>query len=327
MRFLDDAASNEVRNVVVDGAPNAGTVLTLTHWPGIVQPSGLAADLSAQMAFKFLRRGDDPHADVVTNNHFDQDGVVGIHALVHPELSLAHETLLVDVAAAGDFATFRHREAARASMALHAYADELRSPIADQLVGRPYAEQCSALYEATLPLLLPMVLEPDRFRSLWADDDASLTASEQALADGRVTLTEHPQVDLAVVHVAEDEPSRAGHRFAHASVSGVHPMALHNATECLRVLVVHGRRYRYVDRYETWVQYRSRLPLSRVDLRPLAEALTAAEPGSVTWSADAPSVLTPELTHTEESGLDEATVVDRLIAHLRRANPAWNPYA
>jgi hypothetical protein len=327
MRFLDDAASNEVRNVVVDGAPNAGTVLTLTHWPGIVQPSGLAADLSAQMAFKFLRRGDDPHADVVTNNHFDQDGLVGIHALVYPELSLAHEALLVDVAAAGDFATFRHREAARASMALHAYGDEARSPIADQLVGRPYAEQCALLYETTLPLLLPMVLEPERFRDLWVDDDASLTASEAAIADGRVTITEHPQVDLAVVHVPEDEPARSGHRFAHALVHGVHPMALHNATECLRILVVHGRRYRYVDRYETWVQYRSRLPLSRVDLEPLATALTAAEPGSAAWSADAPSVLTPELTHTDESGLDETTVVERLVAHLRSATPAWNPYA
>jgi hypothetical protein len=327
MRFLDDTAAADVPNVVVDGAPNAGTVLTLTHWPGIVQPPGLACDLSAQMAFAYLRRGDAPGAEVVTNNHFDQDGLVGIHAFVDPEASFAHEALLVDVAAAGDFARYHDRAAARASMALFTYADEQRSPIADQLAGRPYAEQCAVLYETTLPLLVPMVLEPDRFRDLWADDDASLTASEEALATGRITITEHPQVDLAVVHVADDEPARSGHRFAHATVLGVHPMALHRATDCLRVLTVHGRRYRYVDRYETWVQYRSRLPLPRVDLRPLAEMLTGDEPGAVIWTADAPSVLTPELGHDEESGLDAAVVIRRVIDHLRRAAPAWNPYA
>lgn len=327
MRFLDDVASVEVPNVVVDGAPNAGTVLTLTHWPGYVQPPGLAADLSAQMVFKFLRRGDDPHADVVTTNHFDQDGLVGIHAMIDPAASLAHEALLTDVAAAGDFGTYRYREAARASMALHAYGDETRSPIADRLAGKSYPEQCALLVEATLPLLLPMALDPDRFRDLWADEDAVLTASEEAFASGRVTITEDPRVDLAIVRVPDDEPERAGHRFAHLLSGGIHPMAVHNLTDCFRVLVVHGRRYRYTDRYETWVQYRSRLPLSRVDLGPLAQALTAAEPGGVVWSADAPSTLTPELRPDDESGLDEHLVIERLTAHLRAAPPAWNPYA
>lgn len=327
MRFLDDVASVEVPNVVVDGAPNAGTVLTLTHWPGYVQPPGLAADLSAQMVFKFLRRGDDPHADVVTTNHFDQDGLVGIHAMIDPAASLAHEALLTDVAAAGDFGTYRYREAARASMALHAYGDETRSPIADRLAGKPYPEQCALLVGATLPLLLPMALDPDRFRDLWADEDAVLTASEEAFASGRVTITEDPRVDLAIVRVPDDEPERAGHRFAHLLSGGIHPMAVHNLTDCFRVLVVHGRRYRYTDRYETWVQYRTRLPLSRVDLGPLAQALTAAEPGGVVWSADAPSTLTPELRPDDESGLDEHLVIERLTAHLRAAPPAWNPYA
>ena len=64
-----------------------------------------------------------------------------------------------------------------------------------------------------------------------------------------------------------------------------------------------------------------------MELQPLAEALTAAEPGATTWSADAPSVLTPELTHSGESALDPAMVVERLITHLRNAAPAWNPYA
>lgn len=73
----------DVANIVVDGSPNASTVLTLSHWPGIAQPHGLGTDLSAEMALRYL---DDPcdhaPAEAVTNNHFDQDGLVGIHALI-----------------------------------------------------------------------------------------------------------------------------------------------------------------------------------------------------------------------------------------------------
>ncbi len=110
-------------NVVVDGSPADGTVLCLSHWPGIVSPLRFAADLSAQMAFAYLDAYD-PHesATAVSNNHFDQDGLVSLYALVHPDRALARQGLLIDIARAGDFATFDGRDAARISMALSAYA-------------------------------------------------------------------------------------------------------------------------------------------------------------------------------------------------------------
>ncbi len=88
--------------MVVDGAPNANTVLSLTQRPGFPTPDRLAADLSAQMVFRYLDDGAGRHepARVVTDNHFDQDGLVGVFALVDPEAALAQRTLLEDVAAA-----------------------------------------------------------------------------------------------------------------------------------------------------------------------------------------------------------------------------------
>lgn len=50
-RYVGYSASADQPNVVVDGSPNHGTVLTLTHWPGYPQPPGFHFDLSAQMAF------------------------------------------------------------------------------------------------------------------------------------------------------------------------------------------------------------------------------------------------------------------------------------
>lgn len=70
------------------------------------------------------------------------------------------------------------------------------------------------LYERLLNQLLDMVLYPERFAELWTDEDRQLAQSEAALANGAITIEEYPDIDLAVVDIAESEPRRAGHRFA-----------------------------------------------------------------------------------------------------------------
>lgn len=321
-RPYEEAVS--VPNIVVDGSPNESTVLTLTHWPGIAQPQGLGADLSAEMAFNYLDRPQPhPPAEVVTNNHFDQDGLIGINALLDPDWSQQHRDRLVDIAAAGDFATYRHRDAARASMAIWAYAQPDRSPLGAALDG-PYPAACALLYDTCLPLVRDLATDVGRFRDLWQDEDADLTASEQAIENGSVTIEELPEVSLAVVTITTDLPG--GHRFASDFAELIHPMAINNATRCPRVLIVRGQGYLYVDRYETWVQYRSQRLPQRVDLAPLAEQLDAAEPGRCRWSATAASALVPTLrTEGSLSALSPRRVRDAVIAHLRTAPGAWDP--
>lgn len=307
--YLDYEESRARPNIVVDGSPNESTVLTLSHWPGTEAPPGLARDLSAQMAFAYVDAPvEHPPVHVVTNNHFDQDGLVSIHALTRPDEALRHRDLLIDVAAAGDFATYRDRRAARASMTL--------SKLAVDETDCSYSEVTDRLYRELLPQLMSITLDNDRYRALWADEDAELAASEQAIASGAVTIAERPDLDLAIVTIAATEPIRHGHRFGHAIFEGLHPMAIHNATERFRLLVIHDRRYRYVDRYETWVQYQTRATLPRVDMRPLADALTARETGSVTWQAGAPGDLSPELSHDSESSIDAAGLIELVAAHL-----------
>ena len=89
----------------MDGSPTDGTLLCLSHWPGIGSPARFAADLSAEMAFSYLEAFDQhPGAAAVSNNHFDQDGLVGVFALASPADALTRRDLLVEVARAGDFA-------------------------------------------------------------------------------------------------------------------------------------------------------------------------------------------------------------------------------
>src|SRR3954454_18249299 len=175
-------------NVIVDGAATPLTVLTLSHWPGAPTPDALKADLSAEIAFRYL---DHPElhvdADVVSNNHFDEDGLMSLYALVDPQGAMPRRALVEDVARAGDFGTFRSRDAARISFAISTLADPSRSPFGPSFFDRPYDEWADGLYVellARLPALLD-ALEPNR--ELWEDEDAELDRSEEALARGDVT--------------------------------------------------------------------------------------------------------------------------------------------
>jgi len=315
-------------NMVVDGSPTDGTTLTLTHWPGFPAPPGTEADLSAQMAFRYLRADRSLHGDAtaVTNNHFDQDGLVSVFALVDPRAALEREELLVDLAAAGDFGTYSIREAARASMVVAKWADARVSPLT---LPSEHEERVAALYDEAIGRLPELCDHTDRFRALWEEEDAALSASEKLLASGRVEIAERPELDLAMVDVPDDVELHGGHRFAHEWASGLHPMALHGATRGFTLLVRQGRRYEVTYRYESWVQFRSRPVRARRDLGVLAAELSAEEPGDATWRYDGSGALAPRLRLDGggESAIERDELLRRLEAFLATAPPDWDPYA
>jgi hypothetical protein len=320
-------------NVVVDGSPTEGTVLCLSHWPGIAGPAEFRADTSAEMAFLYVAAGAfDRHggAAAVSNNHFDQDGLVSVFALSEPEEALARRAVLVDVARSGDFATYSSREAARISMAIAAFATPERSPLDGLAEMDNYDDIAARLYTEVLGRLSELCDHPDRYRHLWEEEDATLAASEAAVRSGAVSIDEVPRLDLAVVSVPDGSvgAGAGGHRFAGAWVAGVHPMALHNATACGALLVTRGQHFEFTYRYESWVQYHSRTVRPRVDLAPLAELLNAEEPGAGTWVAGGAWELTPTVTlqGAEESAMAATRFRALVEAHLAHAPPAWDPY-
>jgi len=296
------AETIDVPNVVVDGSANRSTVLALSHWPGTSCPDELRADLSAEMAFRYLDRGADLHGDArfVTNNHFDEDGVVSMFTLIDPDAALAQRDFLIDVARVGDFGRFHDRDAARASMLISAWANQTGSRDA---------------YRAVLPLMPRLRDALEEHRDLWGPEDERLRKSEDAIATGRITIAEVPELDLAIVTAPHDlEP---------------HEMAVHNATTRLRVLTRRGRHLGLRYRYESWILLQSHRPLPRVDLAGLAVRLTALEPNGVAWSADPIDDLTPQLTPTGDgaSDLDADTFEAEVTGWLLAADETWSPYA
>ena len=331
MRYVPYDAAGDEPNIIVDGSATVATRLTLSHWPHSGTPGALKHDLSAGIVFRYLETAA-LHVDVdaVSNNHFDQDGLVGLYALIDPEEAWRRRELLLDLAAAGDFATFRHREAARAAFTLAAFADPALSPLGARLFEPPYAELTTALHDALLPRVAEILDHPERYRRYWEAEDGWLTESASALDTGRVTIREIPSVDLAVVVVDPALGLGPAHRFAlpRGLRVSVHPMVVHNATRRFRVLLAQGHRYQLQYRYETWVQYVSARPMPRVDLGPLAHRLTDAERGRAAWRFSGVNGTLPHLepadAHDSSLSLDELTGM--VVEFLTSAPPAWDPY-
>jgi hypothetical protein len=301
-----------VPHVVVDGSGQPGTVLTLSHWPGTPTPQVLRADLSAEIAFEYLGHPE-LHVDAayVTNNHCDQDGVVSVFALTDPAAALTRRARLIDIARAGDFGRFHDRDAARAAIAIANLEDSIDGDSYPELLGR-------------LPELAD---RPDRYREHWAEEDEHITLTEAAIADGTITITEDPELDVAVVRVPDAWRARAVHRFTMTDAGVAHPYAVHNATDRFVIVTVGGAVPDLRYRYETWVHYTSSRPRPRVDLTDLATELSRDDTAG-TWAFDGVDSLSPALHRIggEETTITDDAFLTRVTDTLRAARTTWGPY-
>jgi hypothetical protein len=327
-RYVPYAEAAQGPNIVIDGTPNGNTLLPLSHWPRSGTPWALKGDTSVEVVFNYL---DEPafHRDVVpvSNDHFDEDGLLGLHTMIEPEAALERRALLIDAAHAGDFAIYRDRRAARIAFAVSRLVDRRRSPWDAQAFPAAYPDYCAFVYPRLLERIGAIVADVEAHRELWQEEDALLTASERALESGEAAIEERAGADLAVVTVPVDWPDRPAHRFTQHRDVVIHPMAVHNRTACNRIATVCGDRLAFGYRYESWVQMVTHRPPPRVDLHPLAKALGAMETEGRAWRFDGVEQITPMLRpEGDRSSIAADTFLVVLEQALTTGAPAWDPY-
>jgi hypothetical protein len=329
MKFVPYDELGSRPNIIVDGAASPSTVLTLSHWPKSGTPAELKRDTSAEIVFAYLdSRALLVEVEAVSNNHFDEDGLVGVYTLLDPANAQGHRDLLLDVARAGDFGTYRDRNAARIAFAISAFADPEQSPLAPEVLALPYPALCARLYQELLEELPRMLANPANYEALWKAEDERLSASEALFESGEITIAEEPELDMAVVSIPEALSKQAVHRFTQTRSAECHPFAIHNRTERSRLLLVQGKRIEFQYRYESWVQYISRKIPARIDLNSLAAALNQQETSGGRWKFDGVDRITPRL-HLEDSASTSLSVGDferQLKRHLAEGKAAWDPY-
>jgi hypothetical protein len=296
----------------VDGMTPSGP--NLSHWPGNRTPLAWKADLSTGICLKFARAERAAQeqflagATVVLNDHYDTDGFGSLLAVLHPDVALPREELLLAAAATGDFGTLQ----------------TWRGFAIDRIVAH-LATPASPVHR-TFAGLSGSADHPEAFAQLYQDELALVQEQIDAGLRGAATRTRHR--DLGCCTVTTNGP--------------LHRMALNTLAGAYRVLHVQnsadGPSYRYHDRTESWFELLTIQSPLRRDLRPLAQTLGALEPprDGAQWCADAPNEPIPELYFgipaTQEYGqttrqlrpsaLPPATVERALLRHFAEQPPA-----
>ena len=194
-------------NIVVDGQAQGATVLTLSHWPWNITPPSLQRDTSTEIVFAYL---DNPkyHQNIplVSNSHFDEDGLLSMFAVTQPEQALQYRKLMVATSRAGDFAIYTDPEAARLSFVLAAYADPETSPLPGEIFARGPKEQVAGLYQHMLMELPKLLSDVAASREYWQAEYDHLRQSEADIESGIVTINELPVHDLDIINVPDHFP-------------------------------------------------------------------------------------------------------------------------
>jgi hypothetical protein len=317
----------------VDGAPRAGTVRTLSHWPGTPTPEALWDDVSAGIVVRAWARSDllPAGVELASVDHYDADGVIALGLLCIEGLAARHGPLLVEAARVGDFDVVSGRRAALVAFGLGALGDVDRAaPLLGSTVpGGDGIERTAWAATEALRILPSLVDDPERYRALWADEVDAYDAAARSFAEGWASIEEHPGIDLAVVRVEVAHPGAAAAAWAGAPL---HRAAVHSNTERLRVATIAAGHVEVRYRYESWVRLASRRPRPRVDLTAVATELTKAEPAGARWVFDGAGAITGALHVAERdtSSLDPERVVEIVGRHLEVLDagpPAWDPYS
>src|SRR2546422_1560697 len=116
--YRDDLAS--VPKLSVDGTVD--NAIHFSHWKGNKTPASVKADTSTEIALNLVSAPDRNELtrgiELVTNNHFDTDGVLSVWTVLTGARALELSDQLIPAAEAGDFSEFSNETGVRASIAI-----------------------------------------------------------------------------------------------------------------------------------------------------------------------------------------------------------------
>src|SRR5438105_7824038 len=138
-QFYSEAIA-DLPKLSVDGTVD--NAIHFSHWNGNQTPESVKADTSTETVLnvvaapncKELTQG----IDLVTNNHFDTDGVLSVWTMLTGERALELRDRLIAAAEVGDFCELSTENAVRASIVIQGSdspIDDAKSPLAQQLAN------------------------------------------------------------------------------------------------------------------------------------------------------------------------------------------------
>src|ERR1041385_2346832 len=187
--FYTEALAN-VPKLSVDGTVDNS--IHFSHWEANATPAQLKADTSTEIALNLVaspnRVALTNGIELVTNNHFDTDGVLSVWTVLNGERALAYRDLMISAAEAGDFSEYSSDDGVRVSIAIQG-SDQASpnnddgSPLARLLAGEKVDDDARA-YELVLPEVERLLMNINDYESLWREGWESVVAAIESFERG-----------------------------------------------------------------------------------------------------------------------------------------------
>jgi hypothetical protein len=193
--FYTDALENTPKLSVDGTVPNS---VHFSHWEGNETPEELKADTSTEIALNLVaspqRDSFTQGIELVTNNHFDCDGVLSCWTVLSGERALAYRDLLIAAAEAGDFSEHSSDDGVRVSIAIQGAEqsspnNDDGSPLAQMLAGREFATRIidndALAYELVFPAVERLLTNVNAYEPLWRDGWKAVAEAIESFESGR----------------------------------------------------------------------------------------------------------------------------------------------
>ena len=321
--FYNDAIA-DLPKLSVDGTVD--NAVHFSHWKGNETPESVKADTSTETVLNVVAAPNrlelTRSIELVTNNHFDTDGVLSVWSMLAGERALDLRDRLIAAAEAGDFSELSSADGVRASIVIQGSdspIDKSGSPLAAKLAGAPVEDEAES-YVLVLPQVEDVIRHTDKYEDLWRDQWQRVQTALDSFAKGASTVAEFTDVDLSLVSLARDvfgpngfDPVRHAPPFTAIS---------HHAQGTLFLIATElngGWAYRLDYPYYSWAETVVRPPVRRRDLTLLLERLNELETSSKgKWEADSSELASAAKFRSDGRLQSSALPPDEVVSQIRQ---------
>ena len=310
----------------VDGTvPNS---VHFSHWEGNETPAELKADTSTEIVLNLvaspqynkLTRG----IELVTNNHFDTDGVLSVWTILNGARALELREPLIGAAEAGDFSELSTEAGVKASITIQG-SDQAGndsqegSPLGQYLNGGTPVDEAKA-YELVLPEVEQVVTNVGAYEHLWRNGWQQVAVAIESFEKGASRAEELDDVEMTLVTIAPEVFSPQG--FDPAK-HGAPVIAISRYARGKMFLIAtpyaNGWSYRFDYPYYSWAETVVRPRIQRWDLTMLLSRLNEVEQNANgRWQLDG-SEMTSAIKFVDKSNTPAASRLrpDEVAAIIR----------
>lgn len=289
--YTDEIA--DLPKLSVDGTVDNS--IHFSHWEGNETPAEVKADTSTEIALNLVTSPNRDELtqgiDLVTNNHFDTDGLLSVWTVITGERSAEYRDVLIAAAEAGDFSEYSSETGIRASIAIQGSDqaspnNDSGSPLARRLAGAEVDDDARA-YQLLLPEVEQVIKNINDYEDLWRDGWESIVQAIESFESGSSQVRVFTENDLSLVTLAPEIFS--GSRFNPTRHAAPYTAISRYARGKLFVIAIPnsgGWFYRIDYPYYSWAETVVRPHVQRRDFTEVLRRLSESERNPGNWKLD-----------------------------------------